>query len=214
MRGSGFAAATTMSIWSAFATMMRSTSSVSSALRRSSVDALADPHDAGERAGLAGRVADEVDVVAGHDRLAPELARPRRGDLALVGAALVDEHRVASAVDAEHRARDGVGVLGAGLVRGRLPRRLGRTRTSDSSNSCARPRRRPRSHQRHAEHLLPELRELRQGLRRSSRCRRPRRPARRGRRSRPSWPCGGRRRRATARRAAARARCAARRRAR
>ena len=38
MRGSGFAADTTMSIWSAFATMMRSTSSVSSALRRSSVD--------------------------------------------------------------------------------------------------------------------------------------------------------------------------------
>ncbi len=36
-RGSGLAAATTMSSWSAFATTTRSTSSVSSALRRSTV---------------------------------------------------------------------------------------------------------------------------------------------------------------------------------
>ena len=38
VRGSGLAAATTMSIWSALATMIRSTASVSSALRRSKVD--------------------------------------------------------------------------------------------------------------------------------------------------------------------------------
>ena len=88
------------------------------------------------------------------------------------------------------------------LVRGRLPRRLGRTRTSDSSNSVlvlvvvGAPTR-------SCQHLLPERGELGQGLA--------------GRRDvvdddaghreaddrARSWPCGGRRRRATARRGAA-----------
>ena len=95
-----------------------------------------DAHDAGEGALVAGRVADDVDAVAGDDGLLAQLAGARRRDLVLGLEVLVDEHGVAPAVDAEHARRDGLR-RSAGLVfvRGRLPLGFGRTRMSASSNS-------------------------------------------------------------------------------
>ena len=77
-RGSGSARAETTTSWSALATTTRSMGSVSSAVRRSTVRALGDPHDPGERAVAAGRVADEAHLVTDDDALAAQLAGPHR----------------------------------------------------------------------------------------------------------------------------------------
>ena len=146
MRGSGFAAATTMSIWSAFATMTRSTSSVSSALRRSSVARSPDPHDARERPGLARDVADEVHAVAGDDRFAPKFARPCGRDRSLVGACprrrarRSDPGRRRGPCPARRRE-----CSGRCFVRGRLPVGSGGRGRRTRRTRARRPRRRRRS---------------------------------------------------------------------
>ena len=64
VRGGGSASAVTITSWSALATMGRSYGSSSSAVRRSTVRALLDSHDPGQRALVAGGVADDADPVA------------------------------------------------------------------------------------------------------------------------------------------------------
>ena len=203
-----------MSIWSAFATMIAldlvGVVGAAAQQRR----ALLDADDAGEGAVFAGRVADDVDAVAGDDRLAAQLARARGGDHALVGPVLVDQHGVAAAVDAEHAPVDGVGVpgrvLGARAVAASVRPHpdVGLVElgfvvvvvVGVSTTSCAASAARARE----LGHRLGGRADV---VDLDAR-------ARRGRRARRSWPCGGRGARARARRAAARDRCGCRRRAR
>ncbi len=114
VRGGGSASELTMTSWSALATTTRSRRpsgvlSSSSAVRRSTDVRSADPDDPGQRAGVAGGVADQPDPVADDDRLAAQLAGPHRGDLRAV-----DLDRVAAPVDRDHEAVDGVVVSGPG----------------------------------------------------------------------------------------------------
>ena len=121
-RGSGFAAATTQSSWSAFATTTRSTSSVSSALRRSTVSRGRIRTIRASEPVVAGQVAEHVDAVADDDALLAELAGAGGEHRALVRTVLVDEHLHAAAVDGEHAAGHRRLVRGA-LLRAR-PRAL------------------------------------------------------------------------------------------
>ena len=73
------------------------------------------PHDAGQAAVGAGRVADEEDVVADDDALAAELAGPH-GDDDVAGLAVADEGRVPTAVDTGHPTGHGILVGGAVLA--------------------------------------------------------------------------------------------------
>ena len=80
-----------MTSWSALATMTRSTGSVSSAVRRSTVMRFVDAHDAGQCVRPAGDVADDADPVADDHALAAQLARAHRGDHVDAVAALADQ---------------------------------------------------------------------------------------------------------------------------
>ncbi len=62
-----------------------------------------DAHDPGQRAGLAGHVADQADPVADHDTVTAELARLHRGDRPVT-----DPAAVPAAVDAGHERLDRV----------------------------------------------------------------------------------------------------------
>ena len=88
-------------------------------------------HDAGQRIGAAGQIADDVDVVADDDRCAAQFPGPHRGDMAVDVA--VERTSPPAAVDADHhrRARRRR-ARGRVLVRGRepFPERI---LTSDSS---------------------------------------------------------------------------------
>ena len=93
-----------------------------------------DPHDAGQAAVDAGRVTDEVHLVADDDALAAQLPGPHRDDDPAVRRRPRRRSRVAAPVDADDPGRDGVRVRGPVLAAGpRVPLRVGRTRTSDSS---------------------------------------------------------------------------------
>ena len=75
--------------------------------------AFAATHDAGQGVGLAGQVADDVDLVADDDRRAAQFPGPHRGDDAVRVAA--ERAAPPAAVDGDDHGRLGVGVLGAGL---------------------------------------------------------------------------------------------------
>ena len=80
-----------------------------------------DPHDAGKASLRPGRVADDVDAVAGDDRVLAQLARPGRGDPAFGRETLVEHDRVPAAVDGEDAAGQRVLVVGPGLGAGLVP---------------------------------------------------------------------------------------------
>ena len=109
-RGGGSASAQTMTIWSALATMTRSTGSVSSAERRSAVVRGRHPDDPGERAGRARGVPGQRDPVADDHAAAAQFPGRHRGDHAVA-----DQHAVPAPVDRGDEALDRV------LVRGPAP---------------------------------------------------------------------------------------------
>ena len=122
-----------------------------------------DAHDPGEAAVGAGRVADEVHLVADDDALAAELARPHREDDPAPRPVL-DERRVAAAVDAGHpgrrrrrRARAGPCSVAASCAGSAGSGR--RTRRSRASTGPSGARRDPLG-----QHPAPQRRELRHRL--------------------------------------------------
>ena len=73
----------------------------------------AAPHDAGQRVGAAGQIADDVDVIADDDRCAAQFPGPHRCDMAVDVAA--ERTSPAAAVDADHHRPLGVGMLRTGF---------------------------------------------------------------------------------------------------
>ena len=121
VRGSGLAAATTTTSWSALATTARSIGSVSSALRRSRVLRSWIFTSRARVSGVAGHVAHEGHEVAGHHRGAAEFPGAGGDDGPLVAGVLAHDGRVAPAVNGDDAPGDGVLMAGRSLVRGRVP---------------------------------------------------------------------------------------------
>ena len=189
MRGGGSASAVTTTSWSALATMTRSTGSVSSAVRRSTVVRGSIATMRASESGSAGQVAD--DARPGR-RPRPTLRPSSRARMAVTAGAARPGTVYRPRSTADHQPAAGVGVRGPLLVRG--PRAVAARPDPDVVLVERLSTQRRAQRLLPAQQLVPQPDEVGQRLAGRARCPRPRRRRRPARARRRPAPSGGRRR--------------------